>query len=145
MVAFLTSDLQWTYRAGGPIPSGRLHALLPAGVEDGATQYAPLELVNRHASSSWSSGRLWTAQDPRGGAFAVALVSTVAFTGNEAWPDTDLATLTYSAPTTKAAGLTLPTLAPGSRALLAVRRVLTGATPAFPESNRLLVDGSAPL
>ena len=127
---------------GPPIGDGVLHALLPGGrVGDGDTVvYAVIR--NESATATWSSGKLWITPDPHGGQLSVALADPAAQGLMYSWA-TFPTPAAYSAPASAATGISLPTLAPQTKCLIAVRRNLVGATAAYPESNRLNVSGSS--
>jgi hypothetical protein len=143
-MAITPRQLVWRTEGGRALQSGRLHDLFGQGAIGGAVEYQRVEIQNTNASLTWSSPRLWLALDPSGVAVAVAVASASALASGAPWPAVTVSGLTYSAPTTYASGLTLPNLAPGQRALIAVRRTLTGS-PVTGESNRLIARGTSPI
>lgn len=120
---------------GGAYTNGRKGELfLQARVGD-ATDYQWVEVYNS-GPASVVAGKVWLTLDTAGAAVTVAVADPVARAGSFTYAITASA-LTYSAPTTKLTGLNVPALAAGEKCLLALRRVLTGATAASPETNRL--------
>lgn len=143
-MAITPSELVWRTQSGRTLVSGRLHDLFPRGTVGGSTDYRGIEVQNTNGSLTWSSPKAWCVLDSSGVAFAIAVASASARDDGLAWPEIDLSGLSYSAPTTNASGLTLPNLAPGQRALLAVRRTLSGSA-VTGESNRILARGTSPI
>lgn len=145
-MAIAPSDLHFRFiHNGGNVANGVLGNLFPDGVVNGSTTYAFVEVHNRNATNSLTSGKAWLSLDTGGAAVAIAVADGTARSEPSAYAPLDPAGLTYSTPTTQATGLTLPTLVPGQKVLLAIRRTLTGATAASPETNRLNVAGTSPL
>ena len=144
-MAIKPSDLWLEKVAGDRLRSGVMNNLFGDGQVDGATGYAFVVLRNAHASLTFTSPKLWLVLDSRGAAVAVAIADGIARAGTYEYPAIAASGLTYSTPTSQASGLALPTLAAGQKCLIAVRRILTSATTAYPETNRLSIAGSSPL
>lgn len=144
-MAIKTTELVLTKDTGAAIKSGVKNNLFPDGRLTDGTLYERVEVRNNNASLTLSSVKAWCYSDPKGGSFAIALASASAIANGAAWPNVNDAGLTYSTPTTQAAGLALPTLAAGNKALLVIRRSLATGTTAYPESNRLYVGGTSPI
>ena len=146
IVAIKNSEITLTTVGGVSIVSGVKNNLFPDGRLTDGNLYEQCEVHNTNASLTLSSGKAWVYLDPAGGTFAIALASASAFNSGDLWPvGLDVTSLTYSSPTSQTSGLTLPTLAPGQKALLVCRRNLSSGTTAYPESNRLYVAGTSPL
>lgn len=144
-MAIAPSDIRFTSTEGVTIPSGALHALFATGTVNAATDYALVEVRNAHATLTFSAGKAWLTLDTDGAAVALAVGDGgVARASSYEYAVTP-SSLTYSTPTSQSAGLTLPSLGPGQKCLVAIRRTLTGASPAYPETNRLNVAGTSPL
>ena len=122
--------------AGGWYTNGKTNEVFGQARVGDPTDYAWVELYNSGPGPSTSAGKVWLSLDSSGAAVTVAVADAVARTGSFTYV-IDPTTLTYSAPTSKATGLDVPALAVGEKCLLALRRVLTGATAASPETNRL--------
>ena len=120
---------------GGGYVNGRRNEMFPAARVGAATGYALVEVYNSGPDSVPAS-KVWLTLDTSGAAVAIALADGVARAASFTY-SVDPSLLTYSTPTTKATGLDVPVLASGQKVLLAVRRTLTGATPATPETNSL--------
>lgn len=142
-MAISSSQLVWTDTGGNAIPNSA-HAVFPAGRVGDGFLYRWCELRNRSALTL-STVKMWTSQDARGGAFAVALGSTTTLANSVSFGLPDPTSLAYTEATTKAAGLTLPDIAGGSKVLVALRRTLVGASTAYPEVNRVIVGGTSPI
>lgn len=143
-MAIAPSELVWRGESGRVLVSGKLGDLFGTGTVGGSTEYRRIEIQNTNASLTWSSPKLWCVLDSAGVAFAVSVASATALGVGLEWPSITESGLTYSAPTTFGTGLTLPNLAPGARALLVVRRVLTGSA-VTGETNRLVARGTSPI
>ena len=121
--------------AGGSYTNGKTNEVFGQARVGDPTDYAWVELYNS-GPASLSAGKVWLSLDSSGAAVTLAVADAVARTGSFTY-SIDPTTLTYSAPTSKATGLDVPALTSGQKCLLALRRVLTGATAASPETNRL--------
>lgn len=150
-MAIRAADIGFYTTGGARIASGSLRALFPDGRVGGETRYAFVVIRNNHATLTLASPAAWFGLDTRGGTVAVTVADGTPRAAGYAYPAIDPAILTgYTTPTTAAAGLAIVTAAPadlpaGQKVLLVVRRTLTGATEAYPETNRLRVTGTSPL
>lgn len=105
-----------------------VNGALPAATTGQAVDYLVAEVRNVDSSKSFSGGRLWIVADPTGGGFAVAVLDAVARATGYSYSGIAPASGSYSSPTTSATGLVLPTLAAGTKCLVAVRRDVTTVT-----------------
>jgi hypothetical protein len=145
-VPITRSQIQFTSAAGKPLASGRLNNVFGNTTTNAGTSYAWIEVRNLSETLTLSAVKAWLTLDNRGGAFAIAYdnVSGIVVLG-AAWDAVDATDLTYSSPTTMATGISLGTLTPETKARLFLRRTLSGASAATPESNRVWVGGTSPL
>lgn len=131
---------------GAVLVDGQLNNLIPDGSVGDAAAYWFTELVNTHASMGVTGLRLYVAiTDTGGGTFAVAVADATARSSSYGFTPPAGGGLTFTTSTTPAAGLALPDLAAGTKALICVRRDLTGATAAWPETNAIGVAFTPPL
>ena len=139
------TDCGVTNTGGTPLVDNQMNNLFGNGtVGDGAT-YTYFEVRNL-GNGSLTGGKLWLTIDPSGGTFAVAVANGTAQSVASAWASLPDATgLTYTSPASSAAGLTVPTLAAGTKVLFAARRDLTSASVARPEKNRFNLGGTVPI
>lgn len=144
-MAIRAADIAFAVPDGKTLRSGALHDLFSAGRVDGLTDYRLVEVQNRHGSLTLSGVKAWLSVDSRGATVAIAVADGTARALAYSYDNVVASSLTYSTPTTQASGLALPSLGPGQKCLLAIRRTLTGASPASPETNRLNVSGTSPL
>lgn len=145
-MAITATHLTFTRDDGGPLPSGSLGALFPAARVGAATDYAAVIVTNTHPSLTLSAVKFWLTRSS-GAALAIAVANGPVAGGVDFTPPA-LSSLTYSTASSKSAALSLSapgTLAPGQRVLLAIRRTLTGATAADPQTARLYIGGNSPL
>ena len=105
-----------------------------------ATTYTAIELW-ADLAATLTGAKVWLDVDTRGVAVAIAVPDATARSQSYDWAWTP-GSYTYSTPTSSAAGLTIPTLAPGNKTLIALRRVTSGGTTANPEVNVLRHDGA---
>ena len=137
------ADITFTSINGGlTYVSGQLHQVFPSGQAGGGTDYAWIEVRNNATSGTFGSPKAWLTIDPGGAAVAIAIADGTARDEDYLYSGVDPASLTYSAPTSSTAGLSPPSLGPGQRFLLAVRRVLASAAVDYPDANTLHVDGT---
>lgn len=120
---------------GGAYTNGRKGELFGQARVGDPTDYQWVEVYNSGPAST-AAGKVWLTLDTSGAAVTVAVADATPQPASYVYA-IDPATLTYSAPTTKLTGLDAPALAAGEKCLFALRRVLTGATAASPETNRL--------
>ena len=121
--------------AGGGYTNNKTNEVFPQARVGDPTDYAWVELYNSGPDTQ-PAGKVWLTLDTSGAAVTVAVADPVARPSSYTYAITPSG-LTYSAPTTKSTGLDTPALASGEKCLVALRRVLTGATAASPETNRL--------
>ena len=121
--------------AGGTYVNGKTGDVFASARVGDATDYAWVELYNS-GPDALAAMKVWLTLDTSGAAVTVAVADSTPRASSYTYSVT-ASSLTYSAPTTKATGLDVPALAAGEKCLLALRRVLTGATAASPETNRL--------
>lgn len=146
-MALKAADLQFRNAANGAVlTSGKLNNLFGNATTGQGASYAQLEVRNNHATLTLSVPTAWVVQDVRGGQFAIAYDSASgAIPTADPWDEIDAPTLTYTAPNTMATGIALANLTPGTKIRLVCRRIMTGATAATPENNRVWVGGTCPL
>lgn len=131
---------------GTVLVDNQLGNLFADGTVGDVAAYAFVELVNTHASMTVSAMKLFVAvTDVGGGAYAVAVADGVARAGSYGYTPPAGSGLTYTTATTAAAGLALPTLTAGQKCLICVRRDLTAAAQAWPETNGIGVGYTAPV
>lgn len=127
--------------SGRPYRPGVLHDMFGQGVVGAATDYALVEIRNL-STTPWVSVVAWLTLDTGGGAVSIAIADAtprdVSYESYAVSP----AGLTYSTPTSKPTALAVGTIPAGQKVLLAIRRVLAGATPDYPESNVLNLSGT---
>lgn len=121
--------------AGGGYTNNKTNEVFPQARVGDPTDYAWVELYNS-GPDALPAGKVWLTLDTSGAAVTVAVADSTPRAATYTYAVT-ASSLTYSAPTTKSTGLDTPALAAGEKCLLALRRVLTGATPASPETNKL--------
>ena len=129
---------------GAPLDTAVNAAFDGAGTIGSAPEWRVREVRNEHPTYTVTAPKLYTRQDPAGGAYAVAVADPVARPLSYVWPVPNPAGFVYSTPTDPSNGLALPTLPPSTKCLIAERRDLTGATEARPEHNALIVAGTVP-
>ena len=144
-----TLELRLTDLVGRGIADGSTW-LFPSGTVGNGNLYRYVVLHNDDTGgNTLSAVKAWVTLDSGGGTFAIALGdATPRAEADGIWSGDGLpdpAGLTYSSPTTKAAGLTLPNIAAHYKVLLALRRNLASATPDNSETNRLNIAGTSPL
>jgi hypothetical protein len=146
-MAITASHLTFTRQDGTAIPSGSLHAFLGPARVGGGTEYRAVIVTNAHPTLTLSAVKFWLTRTS-GAPLALALGNGATNAGVEFAEVADPAALAYSTAATKSAALALTapgTLAPGQRARLFIRRTLTGASAADPQTARLYVGGTSPL
>ncbi len=115
----------------------------------GDTEYRGIYIKNNHGSLTLSAVKAWlSTQDPHTGAvFSIALAgegvsATIETIANES---TAPSGETFSAPTTKGAGLSIPNLAAAAYHGIWIRRVIGAATAATASTGPTLrVEGDTP-
>lgn len=137
----ITADDVTLFHGGAEVTSGQMNNIFPDGKIGGTTTYEFVELRNEHATDGLTSVAAWLGLDDAGGTIAIALGDASAQVLSWGW-SVDPTGLTYTSPTTEATGIALPNLPAQRKALIAIRRVLTGASTAYPESNSLIVGGT---
>lgn len=100
-------------------------------------------LLEVHADPSWTltGGKAWLGLDTAGVPVAISCPDGTARPATYAWTVAPSG-LTYAAPTTAAAGLSLPTLTPGTKSLVVLRRSPSSGTSATPQRTTVRVDGT---
>lgn len=145
-MAIKPSEIQLQTLGGATLVSGAMNNLFGDGNVGGATDYAFVVIRNANSTLTLTSPKLWLGLDPKGAAMAVAIADGGIARGESYnFPSIDPSGLSYSSPTSQSSGLALPTLTPLARCLVAVRRVFSSATTAYPESNRIILAGTSPL
>jgi hypothetical protein len=144
-VAILKSEIKYgPVNSGTVYTSGVLDQVFSAGTVGGATDYRLVEVRNTSALT-WTSPVAYLSIDTAGAAYAISVADTGTARDLSYVYSEDPTALTYSTPTTYSGGLALPTLAAGQKCLVAIRRTLSGASPApSGENNILNVDGDSP-
>jgi hypothetical protein len=144
-VAITKSQIKYgPVNSGSVYTSGVLDQVFSAGTVGGATDYRLVEIRNASALT-WTSPVAYLSIDTGGAAYAIAVADTGIARDMSYSYSEDPTALTYSTPTTEVGGLALPTLAAGQKCLVAIRRTLSGASPApSGENNILNVDGDSP-
>lgn len=104
-----------------------------------STDYLLLELW-ADPVATLTGGKVWLGVDSSGVSVAMSVPDATARAQSYDWPVTPSA-LSYSTPTSSATGLTIPTLAPGTKTLVVWRRTSSG-TAVDPERNVLRHDGT---
>lgn len=139
--------------AGGIITTATLNNLFDDVTGDeasaGDTEYRGIYIQNQHGTLTLSAVKAWIATvDPHAGAtFAIALAgegasATIETIANES---TAPAGESFSSPTTKGTGLSVPNLAAGAYHGIWVRRVIGAATAATASTGPTLrVEGDTP-
>ena len=104
-----------------------------------------LEFKNWAAQSgaSWSSGRVWFDYFFGGAAMQMGLADGTV--REDTYSYSSFPTPSWSSPTDYGSGIVIPTLLPGQKVLLAIRRDPSAGTVALPETNRLRCLGSSPI
>jgi hypothetical protein len=150
-MAIKSTDIEmWSTIGGGflsaKIPSNSLNNAMPSltGVQnrDSVQNVYVLAFVNQHASLPLTSAKIYfRVVDGGGAALAIALdpLGAQPKTG-QIW--TPGASVTYSTPTTIAAGLSVATLAPGNAIAVWVRRTASASAARRPEKNTLTIVGT---
>jgi hypothetical protein len=115
----------------------------------GDTEYRGIYIKNNHGTLTWSAVKAWISTvDPHAGAtFAIALAGEGASAAMETIANESTAPSgeTFSSPTTKGTGLTIPDLAAGAYLGIWVRRVIGAATAATASTGPTLrVEGDTP-
>ena len=144
-MAITSSSLKFTDESGRTITSGSLHSLFDAARVGAATDYRTAVITNTHPTLSLSAAKIWLIRGP-GAALAIAIADGA--TSAVEFSDVSLSALTYSTAASKAAAVSLPapaTLAPGQSCRIAIRRTLSGAATAEPQTARLYIGGTSPL
>ena len=145
-MAISAAEIQFRNDSGVILVNGKLGNLFGSADRNAGTQYEGIEIRNNNETLTLSGVKAWLTVDARGGLFAIAYDSTSGVIAATAgWDTIDPTTLTYSSPTTMATGITLGNLTPATKARIWCRRILSGATAASPESNRVWVGGTSPL
>lgn len=100
----------------------------------GDIEYRCLYVKNNHGSLTWQSPKLWITAQPAGGdtSFSVGLGTSAAGATEQTVADENTAPtgVTFSAPTTKTAGLSVPNLAPGQTMAVWFRRTVNAGAAA---------------
>lgn len=143
------AELKWFSRAGQPIPDGALNFMFAAGRVGDGPAYSLIELRNENSFLTLTGVKAWIAQGSSGAVLTLALVplpnGLSTWSSDSPWPAVNEAALSYTFHATQGAGLVLPDLPSRRKVLLAVRRDLSVASPAYPESARLFVGGTSPI
>lgn len=116
---------------------------------DGDTEYRAFFVKNNHGSLTWSNVVVWISADATGANDdpAIALAGEGINTTIEVIADESTAPVgeSFTAPTTKATGLSLPNLTAGDAHGIWVRRTITASAPAAAGSNfTIRVEGDTP-
>lgn len=128
-----------------PFRSGSINNLFADARVSDPTDYALVEVRNTNGALTYTSPVMWLSAASGGATVALAVADGTARALSYAYPSIDPTGLTYSTPTLQSAGIALPTLAAGQKCLVAIRRILSGATVLKPESNVLRVSGTSPI
>lgn len=145
-MAIKAAELQFRDDTGKVLVNGALGNLFGSADRNAGTGYKGLEVRNLNPDLTLSAVKAWLTVDVKGGLFAIAYDATSGvIPAADAWDAVDPTTLTYLSPTTLATGVTVGNLAPATKARIFCRRILSGATAATPESNRVWVGGTSPL
>jgi hypothetical protein len=143
-VAITPAEIQFRNEEGGVLYNGRLNNLFPNTYTDGGTLYQWVEVWMVNPLLTLSTVRAWLTLDARGGSIAIGYDSANGVIDTQAeFVPAPPSTMSFSSPTTRTGGLVLPNMPPTSKLRIAVRRTMTGSTPAAPESNRLWVGGES--
>lgn len=143
-MAITAANLTFTRINGTAIPSGSLHALFGSGRVGGGVEYVPVVVSNLHPSLTLSAVKVWLSSSVLGAPVALAYASAPIPVAS-AFPDIADTAPAYSSPTTKAAGIALANIGPQQKVLLYLRRTLSSATAADPQTVRIYIGGSSPL
>lgn len=139
------SSTEWT--------GGTLHDLFDAvtGDENAAqeSEYRCIYVKNTHASLTWLGVKVWISAETSGGANAaigldpagVGNGSTTGVATTIANEDTAPSGVTFSTPTTKAAGLTIGDIGPGQAQAIWIRRTTTNSAALDNDSVTLTFEG----
>lgn len=140
------TDIQFRDNSNNILTSGQLNNLFTNARADASTDYAWLQIENRHPSLTLSSVVAWLSVDSKGATVAIAYDSTNGVISTAtAFSSVDISSLSYSTPTSRAGGISLGTMATETQCRIGVRRVFSSATAASPENNRVYVGGTSPL
>lgn len=142
-MAITPAQLTFTKDDGTPLKNGSLHQLLPARRVGSVTDYAFVVVHNTNATLTLSTVKAWLSSS-KGAAVAIAYANAPVAEGTD-FADVTLSGLTYSAPTSKSAGIALANLGPGQKLRLAVRRTFSSAVTAYPQTARVYVGGTSPI
>ncbi len=145
MVDVSASDLALTSSGGTLVVDGVVGNLFPDGSVGDGPSYRFVEVRNNSTSFTVTGGRVWLVVDSGGGDLAIAMGSASAIATGAAFTLPATGSLSFSSPTSQSTGLAVPDLAPGTKALVCVRRDLTSATTKRPEVNRITFAGTAPI
>lgn len=142
-MAINASDIAFLDDSGKAIPSGDLHALFSAARVGASTDYRGVVIVNKSALTL-TSPKVWLTRSS-GATLAVGLAQ-----GPVAWAsistDTALSGLSYSNAASSGTALSLgASLGPGQAVRIGIRRVLSSATAADPQTARLYLGGTSPI
>lgn len=139
------SSTEWT--------GGTLHDLFDVvtGDENAAqeSEYRCIYVKNTHASLTWLGVKVWISAETAGGANAAIGLdpagngngSTTGVATTIANEDTAPTGVSFSSPTTKAAGLTIGDLGPGQCRAVWIRRTTTNSAPLDNDSVTLTFEG----
>jgi len=137
------ADLRYLTLSGAEVVSGSLGNLFAVCRVGVAASIAYVQVVNA-TGATLSSLRAFLRLDPAGVACSMAIADGTARAESYAYP-TPTPPGSWSAPTTYAAGLAIPTsggLANGYKVLIAIKRDPTTGSAADVESNSLLIANS---
>lgn len=139
-MALSPSDFVFRDEDGGVLKSGDLHALFDAARVGDSTDYRLVTIINT-GSLSLSSGKVWLTRSG-GAALALALANGPSdYFADGVTPSG----LTYSTASSESTGISLGgTLGASQRVRVAVRRVLSSAQAADPQTARLYIGGTSP-
>ena len=125
---------------GTLIPSGSMNNVFGDVRAGSGMAYAYVQVVNE-TPGTLSAQRVSLGIDPGGCAVSVAVADGTARASGYTY-GTPAIPGSWSMPTTYAACLALPDLAAGRKCLVAIRRDSAGASPAYPENNRLIIQST---
>ena len=146
-MAIATTDLAAVNLiSGATLIHGQLNMLVPDAQTSSGVDYGWVQLYNNHATLTLSAARAWIVVDLAGAVLnmAVADASTQRPAGY-VYPPQAYPTFPPTPPVDFASGLVLPTLAPMTKCLVTVRRDTAGAGTAYPEVNRIAIQGTSPI
>ncbi len=124
---------------------GAMNNLFADAQVNSGVSYGWVEVRNTNATLTLSAGKFWLGVD-LGGATVSAAIADGGTVRANSYVYSPLPSVpgSFTIPTDFTSGITVPTLTAGTKVVFCLKRDTTSASPAYPETNRVGVQGTSP-